>query len=96
MEKKYKNKKFTDVAEHTKGNKKARTSDERFVVLGIVWSTVHDKWVAECVQLDERGEIPQSSKTAGGRVRQEKFVWYVCESLDGMIDAPPSDESDSE
>ncbi len=35
-EKKYKNKNFTDVAEHTKGSKKAKAPDEKFVVLGIV------------------------------------------------------------
>ena len=96
LEKKYKGKKFTEVAERNKGSKKARAPDERFVVLGIVWSLESDKWVAECVQLDDRGEIPQSSKTTGGRVRQEKLLWYICESLDGMIDAPPSDESYSE
>ena len=60
LEKKYKNKKFTDVAEHTKGSKKARAPDERFVVLAIVWSTEHDKWVAECVELDKEDEIPDS------------------------------------
>ena len=97
LEKKYKNKKFTDVAEHTKGSKKARAPDERFVVLGIAWSTEHDKWVAECVELDKEDEIPDSKKTAGGRVLKEALEYYLCESLDGMLDAPPSsNESDSE
>jgi hypothetical protein len=97
LEKKYKNKKFTDVAEHTKGSKKARAPDERFVMLGIVWSTEHDKWVAECVELDKEDEIPDSKKTAGGRVLKEALEYYLCESLDGMLDAPPSsNESDSE
>lgn len=85
------------MAEHTKGNKKARASDERFVVLGIVWSTVHDKWVAECVELDKEDEIPDSKKTAGGRVLKEALEYYIFESLDGMLDAPSSsNESDSE
>ena len=97
LEKKYKNKKFTDVAERIKESKKARAPDERFAVLGIVWSSGHYKWVAECVKLDKEDEIPKSKKTAGGRVLKEALEYYLCESLDGMLDAPlSSNESDPE
>jgi hypothetical protein len=93
LKKKNKGKKFTEVAKVIKGSKKARAPNERFVVLGIVLSVEYNKWVAECMQLDERGEILQSSKTAGGKVRREALVWCNCENLNNILDAPPSDET---
>ncbi len=97
LERKYKGKKFTDVAETVRGSKRARTPDERYLVLGIVWIDEHKMWMAECVLLDASDKIPQGSQTTGGRVLREALVYYLWESLDDMLDSPdPSDESDPE
>ena len=82
----YLRKTFTEPANKT-GNGKAKAKDpERFIVEAIVWSAEHEAWHAECVQLDARGNIPPSSKTAMGTVLRGAIFYYLPHSLDAMLD----------
>ena len=86
LESKYLNKKFTDDGPCTGKGKKKRAASEHYVVHAISWSVEHDEWVAECVLLDSSGAVPESSKTAMGKVLREAVVYYICTCLDEMMD----------
>ena len=78
LESKYLNKTFTDDDIPYKGKGKGkRSAPDRFVVHAISWSVEQEEWVAECVLLDSNGAIPESSKTALGKVLCEA-VGYCC------------------
>ena len=86
LEAAYLRKTFTEPAKKT-GNGKAKEKDpERFIVQAIVWSAEHKAWHAECVQLDARGNIPPSSKTAMGTVLRGAIFYYLPHGLDAMLD----------
>ena len=74
-----------DVPYKGKGKGKISTPD-RYVVHAISWSVEQEEWVAECVLLDSSGDIPESSKTALGKVLHEAVEYYCCPSLDAMMD----------
>ena len=91
LEAKYLGKKFTDppppVSDGQKGKgKQRRVVRERFVVHAICWSLEREDWVAECVKLDSSDAIPATSKTPMGRVMNESIIFYMCSSLDVMLD----------
>ena len=91
LEAKYLGKKFTDppppVSDGQKGKgKQKRVVRERFVVHAICWSLEREDWVAECVKLDSSDAIPATSKTPMGRVMNKSIIFYMCSSLDVMLD----------
>lgn len=47
-----------------------------FLCLGIQFNPDFDRWVAECVQLDNKGEVPRSSKTRKGIIKDTAKVDY--------------------
>ena len=68
-----------------KGKGKRIAPADRYVVHAISWSVEQEEWVAECVLLDSSGDIPESSKTALGKVLREAVEYYFCPSLDAMM-----------
>ena len=81
------NKTFSDDDVPYKGKGKGkRSKPDRYVVYAISWSVEQGEWVAECVLLDSSGAIPESSKTALGKVLREAVEYYCCPSLDAMMD----------
>ena len=88
LEAKYLHKTFSDDDVHYKGKGKGKRSApaDRYVVHAISWSVEQGEWVAECVLLDSSGAIPESSKTALGKVLREAVEYYCCQSLDAMMD----------
>lgn len=47
-----------------------------FLCLGIQFNPDFDRWVAECVQLDNKGEVPRSSKTRKSIIKDTAKVDY--------------------
>ena len=88
LEAKYKGKIFTDEDPEDEGRrgKKKRKATQRFVIHEISFSKEHERYVAMCVEIDESGEIPASSKSSMGHVKRENLVSYeLNELLDEML-----------
>ena len=47
-----------------------------FLCLGIQFNPDYDHWVAECVQLDKEGEVPTTSKTRNGIIKDQAKIDY--------------------
>ncbi len=83
LESKYLNKTFSDDDVPYKGKGKGkRISPDRYVAHAISWSVDQEEgW-----RRDSNGAIPESSKTALGKVLREAVGYYCCPCLDGMLD----------
>ena len=84
---KYLGKKFATTEVVGRGKRK-RSVLERRLVLAIVWiekGLDEPAYCADCVELDEDGEIPAASCTAGGSVLQVKKVDFDFLGLDANI-----------
>ena len=68
LEGKFLSKKFTTVGFEGRGAKRV-VVEESFVVLKIYWEEQREVWFADCVEIDDDGEIPATSMTNGGVVK---------------------------
>ena len=81
---KYVGKKFTTLTLVGRGANKVKL-EESFVVLKIYWEEKRKVWFADCVEIDDEGEIPAASKTPGGVVRGKEIIPFTLEEMEKDI-----------
>ena len=52
------------------------TNSPAFLCIGIQFNPDFDRWVAECVQLDNKGDVPRSSMTRKGIINDSAKIDY--------------------
>ena len=81
---KYVGKKFTTLTLVGRGANKVKL-EESFVVLKIYWEEKRKVWFADCVEIDDEGEIPAASRTPGGVVRGKEIIPFTLEEMEKDI-----------
>ena len=84
LEGKFLNKKFTTVGFEGRGAKRV-VVEESFVVLKIYWEEQREVWFADCVEIDDDGDIPATSMTNGGVVKARAIAPFTLEEMEEDI-----------
>ena len=51
----------------------------------IYWEEKENVWFADCVEIDDEGEIPAASKTTSGAVRDNEIIPFALEEVNRDI-----------